>query len=175
MSDNQGGFIKWMGGITATILSGVVVWHLTEGTKPPESTPEKVPPSHESEAIKSPSQEQPSKSLPKTLPPPNEVTRLAPVSPPTQTDPSPVPERWKFMGVSTKTREEIYVDNSSIDRSDGKIHFTYKIGNDLITASADCDTNRWYAKNKNTGEDYGWTSPQSQATQSMMNHVCKQS
>jgi hypothetical protein len=173
MSDSQGGVIKWIGGIAATIISGVIVWHLTEGAKPPERTPENAPSSHESKAIKSPAQEQSPQPLPKLLPPSNKVPQQTPFSPPPQTSPLPVPERWKFMGVSTKTGEEVYVDNSSIDKASGTIRFTYKIGNDLITASADCDANRWYAKNKNTGEDYGWTSPQSQTTQSMMNYVCK--
>ena len=117
---------------------------------------------------------------PPTPPTPTPITTPATVPPqpaspllPIQPLPSPIAERWKFMGVSTKTREEIYVDNGSINNSSGTIRFTYKIGNDLISASADCDANRWYAKNKNTGEDYGWISPQSQATQSMMNYVCK--
>ena len=168
--------IKWIGGIAVTVISGVVVWHLTEGTKPPERTPQNSPSSYESKATTSP-QEQPSQPLTKPLPLSNESPQLAPSSPPAQTNPSPVPlvvpERWKYMGVSTKTGEEIYVDNSSIDKSGGKIRFTYKIGNNLITASADCGTSRWSAKNKNTGEDYGWTSPQSQATRSMMDYVCK--
>jgi len=152
MSSSQGGVIKWMGGIAATIISGVIVWHLTEGTNPPENPLS----SHESPAIKSPVQEQSLQPLPTP-----------------QMSPSSIPERWKLIGVSTKTGEEVYVDNSSIDKASGTIRFTYKIGNDLITASADCNTNRWYAKNKNTGVDYGWTSPQSQTTQIMMNYVCK--
>jgi len=176
MSDSQGGVIKWIGGIATTIITGVVVWHLTEGTKLPERTPENSPSFSESGTIKPPAQEQPSQSPLKPLPPSDDSTQpVTPVtpSPSTQTVPSPVTERWKFMGVSTKTWEEIYVDNSSINKSSSTIYFTYKIGNDLITASADCDANRWDAKNKNTGEEYGWKSPQSPATQSMMNYVCK--
>jgi hypothetical protein len=155
------------------IASGVVAWHLTERAKPPERTPENASLSHKSKAIKLPAQKQSPQLLPKPIPPPNEVPQQTPFSPPPQTSPSPIPERWKFIGVSTKTGEEVYVDNSSIDKASGTIRFTYKIGNDLIIASADCDANRWYAKNRNTGEDYGCTSTQSQTTQSMMNHVFK--
>lgn len=77
------------------------------------------------------------------------------------------------MGISTNTNEAVYVDNTSISKSGGTTNFTYKIGNDLINANAECERNRWHSVNKNTGEDYGWNSPQSQATQSMMNYVCK--
>jgi hypothetical protein len=80
--------------------------------------------------------------------------------------PSPIPYRWEFMG-SASTGEEVYVDSSSINKSDGTTNFTYKIGNDSVTARADCNSNRWYA----TG--YGWYSPQSKATQEMLNYICK--
>lgn len=86
---------------------------------------------------------------------------------------SPNTERWKFMGISTKTNEAVYVDNSSISKSGGTTRFIYKIGNDLIDANGDCDSNRWHSINKKTRQKYGWNSPLSQVTQSMINHVCK--
>jgi serine/threonine protein kinase len=78
---------------------------------------------------------------------------------------SPLSQGWKLMG-SASTGESVYVDSNSIKKSGGDIRFTYKIGNELISANADCGNNRWYAKG------YGWNSPQSQATQSMVNYVC---
>lgn len=81
-------------------------------------------------------------------------------------------ERWEMMGASPKTGEQVYLDRSSISRSGALIGFNYKIGNDVLEAKADCDSNRWSAINKVTRADYGWNSPQSEATQSMMNNVC---
>lgn len=95
---------------------------------------------------------------------------LQQIYPPT---PSPVirtplqsAQDWKFIG-SASTGEVVYVDSSSIRKSEGSIGFNYKIGNELISARADCDNNQWYANG------YGRRSPQSQATQSMLNYVCK--
>jgi hypothetical protein len=89
------------------------------------------------------------------------------------------PEGLLFMGVSTaakKEGEEVYLDINSINKSSGRIHFTYKIGDELITAIADCDANRWYAKSNNTGKEYKkWYSPESQATKNMIKYVCKSS
>jgi len=81
-------------------------------------------------------------------------------------------ERWEMMGASSKTGEEVYLDRSSLSRSGSLISFNYKIGNDVLEAKADCDSNRWSAKNKVSGAEYGWNSPQSEATQSMLNIVC---
>jgi hypothetical protein len=81
-------------------------------------------------------------------------------------------ERWEMMGASSKTGEQVYLDRSSISKSGALIDFNYKIGNDVLEAKADCDSNRWSAINKITGTDFGWNSPQSKATQSMMNYVC---
>ena len=87
--------------------------------------------------------------------------------------PSSTPkERWELMGTSSKTGEEVYLDRLSIYRSGSFIDFTYKIGNDVLEAKADCNSNRWSAVNKVSGADHGWNSPQSEATQSMLNHVC---
>jgi len=87
-------------------------------------------------------------------------------SQPVSSAPSPANPRWEMMG-STAQGEGVYVDSSTIKKSGETINFVYKIGNDLVTASADCNANRWYA----TG--YGWYSPQSKATQDMVNYVCK--
>lgn len=124
----------------------------------------------------SPSQKpaQPSSGL-TTQPTSTQPTISAPSAPlpSNRTAPLSATQRWSPMGVSTKTGEDVYVDNNSIDRSNGTIQFTYKIGDDIISANADCDSNRWHAKNKDTGQDYGWISPQSQATQRMMDLVCQ--
>jgi hypothetical protein len=70
------------------------------------------------------------------------------------------------MGAAS-TGESVSVDTNSINKANETIRFNYKIGNDLIAANADCNNNRWYA------DGYGWYSPQSQATQKMLNYVCK--
>jgi hypothetical protein len=80
-----------------------------------------------------------------------------------QSSPSPV---WKLMGTAS-TGESIYVDTASIKKLSGETEFTYKIGNELVDARADCQGNRWYASK------YGWNSPQSPATQEMLGYVCK--
>lgn len=150
-----------------SILGGNSKPAISEELLSPKTTPS-VPNTPVSVPILTPTPTTPIPTPATTVPPQPE-----PPSPYTQLPLSPVAERWKFMGVSTKTREEIYLDDSNINSFSGTIRFTYKIGNDLISASADCAANRWNAKNKNTGEDYGWISPQSQATQSMMKYVCK--
>lgn len=172
MSNNQEIFIKCIGGIVGGIISGVIVWHLTEGTKPSQSSSLNSS-SPKIEEIKPSTQQQPSQPSSKPLPLPSQSVTPVPSSAPTQKKDSPDIERWGFMGISTKTNEAVYVDNSSISKSHKTTSFIYKIGNDLINASAECDRNRWHSINQNTGQDYGWNSPQSQATQSMMNHVCK--
>jgi len=73
---------------------------------------------------------------------------------------------WKFMGKAS-TGESVYVDSSSVKKTTDSINFTYKIGNELVDARADCSGNRWYASK------YGWSSPSSQATQEMLSYVCK--
>ena len=81
-------------------------------------------------------------------------------------------EKWELLGTSSKTGEEVYLDRLSIFRSGRFIDFTYKIGNDVLEAKADCNLNRCSAINKVSRAEYGWNSPLSQATQSMLNHVC---
>ena len=73
---------------------------------------------------------------------------------------------WKLMGTAS-TGESVYVDTASIRKSGKETEFAYKIGNELVDARADCQSNRWYASK------YGWNSPQSSATQEMLNFVCK--
>ena len=63
--------------------------------------------------------------------------------------------------------EQVAVNENSIRIAGEFIDFEYRIGDDRIAASADCFDNQWYA------EQYGWYSPQSQATQSMLNFVCQ--
>lgn len=72
---------------------------------------------------------------------------------------------WEFMGFAL-TGEAISVNINSVNKSDSSLDFEYKIGDELISASADCKNNRWYAKG------YEWYSPQSEATQKMLNFVC---
>jgi hypothetical protein len=93
-------------------------------------------------------------------------TALPPTPPPTSSSPSQSNPRWEFMG-SAVTGETVSVDSSSINKSGGTVNFTYKIGNDKITARADCNDNKWYA------DGYGWQSPKSKTTQDMLNYVCK--
>jgi hypothetical protein len=69
------------------------------------------------------------------------------------------------MGVSS-TGESILVNRYSIANTNRGRDFTYQIGNESITATADCTGNRWYA------DGYGWYSPQSRATQAMVDFVC---
>ena len=78
----------------------------------------------------------------------------------------PPTQRWEFMGAAS-TGEPISVETNSINQANDTIWFNYKIGDELIASKADCDDNRWYA------DGYGWYSPQSQATQDMLNYVCE--
>jgi hypothetical protein len=72
---------------------------------------------------------------------------------------------WVRMGTAA-TGEEVAVDRDSIYWAEGDLYFTYSIGNEVINAIAYCDSNQWYA------EGYGTYSPQSDATQNMLNYVC---
>ncbi|WP_413168018.1 hypothetical protein ACL6C3_14985 [Capilliphycus salinus ALCB114379] len=73
---------------------------------------------------------------------------------------------WAYMGESS-SGESVYVNNRSmVFRNRNYIEFTYQIGGEVIQAVAYCDENRWYASG------YGTYSPQSRATQNMINFVC---
>ncbi|MBP0005279.1 MAG: hypothetical protein J7642_16465 [Cyanobacteria bacterium SBC] len=72
---------------------------------------------------------------------------------------------WVRMGVAS-TGEVVAVDRDSIGWYDGNLYFTYSIGSEVIDAIAYCRQNQWYA------EGYGTYSPQSEATQNMLNYVC---
>jgi hypothetical protein len=72
---------------------------------------------------------------------------------------------WVYMGTAS-TGEEIYVSSDGIYWDDGW-RFMYSIGNEVIYGKAYCDSNQWYAEGYNQ-----YYSPQSQATQSMLNYVC---
>ena len=53
------------------------------------------------------------------------------------------------------TGERVYIDTSSVKKATDSIHFTYKIGNELVDARPDYSGNRWDATN------YGSRSPSS--------------
>ena len=69
------------------------------------------------------------------------------------------------MGTAS-TGENVSVNVASIQRLGTEVQFRYQIGNDGINAKADCPSNRWYVAG------LGWYTPQSQATQNMMDYVC---
>jgi hypothetical protein len=77
----------------------------------------------------------------------------------------PSEPRWKFMGTAA-TGESVSVDTDSIQQINGTLRFTYQIGSEMVAARADCNNNQWYT------ERYGNYTPQSEATQSLLNHVC---
>lgn len=72
---------------------------------------------------------------------------------------------WVNMGTAA-TGERIWLDRYSVQGSQRGVDFRYKIGNEIINATANCSRNQWYA------EGYGTLSPQSRATQAMLNYVC---
>ena len=88
------------------------------------------------------------------------------IEPPIFVEPSTPSTAWEFMGTAS-SGEAVSVDVNSIRPLGDSVDFDYKIGNEIIVASADCFQNRWYA------EQNGWYSPQSNATQSMQNFVCQ--
>lgn len=69
---------------------------------------------------------------------------------------------WSYMGQAS-TGEDVYLDTDSITPARS---FRYDIGGELINAQAYCDRNEWYV------EGYGFYSPQSRATQRMLDTVC---
>lgn len=80
--------------------------------------------------------------------------------------PSSLPtESWQRLGMAV-TGEEVAVDSGSIQKSGRNLNFIYKIGDEVISANADCSGNRWFANG------YGWQSPKSEATIKMLNYVC---
>ncbi len=75
-------------------------------------------------------------------------------------------QRWQSMGLAS-TDEMLAVDSESISVDSGMVAFKYRIGSETVPAEADCDNNEWYT------EKYGSYSPESEATQRMMNYVCQ--
>ncbi|MCM1983544.1 serine/threonine-protein kinase [Lyngbya confervoides] len=73
---------------------------------------------------------------------------------------------WAYMGTAV-TGEQVFVDNASIVPTGSQTQFTYRIGSEQLEAQAACASNQWFVK------DYGWYSPQSEATQSMLDYVCR--
>ena len=77
---------------------------------------------------------------------------------------------WVYIGHAS-TGEALYIDNDSIFKgqngSDNLVVFTYSLNEEELSAIADCSKNEWYV------EDYEEPfSPESQATQDMLNYVC---
>lgn len=76
-------------------------------------------------------------------------------------------ENWVYMGKAS-TGEDISVDADSIFAGREGKRFIYSIGNETIHGAANCSNNTWYAL------EYDQTySPQSEATQKMLNYVCE--
>ena len=74
---------------------------------------------------------------------------------------------WEFMGTAV-TGESVSVSNQSIVSTGTNVKFQYRIGNEVIDATADCTKNQWLARGYAR-----WYTPTSQATQAMMNYVCR--
>ena len=75
-------------------------------------------------------------------------------------------ETWIYMG-DASTGEPISVDADSIFNGREGKRFMYKIGNEILHATANCQNNSWYAL------EYDQTySPNSEATQQMLVYVC---
>lgn len=72
---------------------------------------------------------------------------------------------WVYMGTAS-TGEAIHVSSDGIYWDDGW-RFMYSIGNEVIYGKAYCESNQWYAEGYNA-----YYTPQSSATQSMLNYVC---
>ena len=151
---------------SAFIIGGIVGFSILVGSViVVRSLPESAEPLTASVAPAAP----PSTPVP-TLPSPTHV----PSGPATSStaESLPIAERaasdvnWKLMGTAS-SGESVLVNVSSIRPSDDSVAFEYRIGDELVVASANCPRNRWYA------EKYGWYSPQSEATQSMLNFVCQ--
>jgi hypothetical protein len=84
-----------------------------------------------------------------------------------KTDPPKLGSQWESMGEAS-TGEAVFVDSSSISGSGTRRSFTYRIGGDTVSATADCDSGTWFAKKYSQ-----WQSPLSTATKDMIAYVCK--
>ncbi|MDY6937626.1 MAG: hypothetical protein SWY16_08155 [Cyanobacteriota bacterium] len=77
---------------------------------------------------------------------------------------------WVYMGEAS-TGESVYVDRDSIAKGQGSqnyvVSFTYSLNEEEFIALGNCSSNTWYV------EGYGTYSPQSEATQNMMDYVCE--
>lgn len=76
-------------------------------------------------------------------------------------------EDWVDMGTAD-TGEKVYVDADSIYAGKEGKRFIYSIGNETLHAAANCSNNTWYVLEYDTTY-----SPQSNATQKMLNYVCE--
>lgn len=178
---------KWIwGGVVGTtlVLAGFWIGNLNKPSPSPTQPVEVAPAPAPQETSVSPSPPGPAAQSPTptagTTPSANEANSSAnapvepavPVTPappatstPAPAAPAPPASGWEFMG-NAATGERVSVNNQSIVRAGGNVQFQYRIGNELISATADCGSNQWFASG------YGWYTPQSQATQQMMNYVC---
>ncbi|MEO0885336.1 MAG: protein kinase [Cyanobacteria bacterium J06634_6] len=156
-------------GLSVLIGSVIVVNNLPEtadlttGSSITESVPDAIT---ENTAELLPPDDVPLPESSPDAPLPPEITEPETIESALATEPQNSAPVWEFMG-NAATGEALSVNVSSIRPSGSGIDFEYSIGNEIILASADCITNRWYA------DAYGWYSPQSNATQSMMNFVCQ--
>ncbi len=172
---------KWIGGGVigvVLVLVGFWVGNLNNQSSVQTQTTNASPLASPPETPTTPPQ---TASPPATSPSPQGVNTSSPVEPaptsspvpsaPARSQPSPIAASppavsdWEFMG-SASTGESVSVSNQSIVVREGNVQFRYRIGKDIIDATADCASNQWFASG------YGWYTPQSQATQSMLDYVC---
>ncbi|MEM9948368.1 MAG: protein kinase [Cyanobacteria bacterium P01_D01_bin.36] len=143
-------------GVSILVGAVVVVANMPEPTAAPVvDIPEEVPPAPLAVDAPELPVAEPEPALPSSTIPPEPVLSPAP----SQFD-------WRFMGTAS-SGESVSVNANSIILEGDLLSFEYKIGEELILASADCFENQWYT------ELYGWYSPQSRATQEMLNFVCQ--
>jgi hypothetical protein len=115
MSDNQGGVIKWIGAISTAVISGVIVWHLTEGTKPLERTPQNAPPeSSSSSSLPNSESRPPRQSLPSSRP--ETVTISAPDPPSSKTFQPLSPAQ---ISIKLLDKRGLYLASTTLLYSDG--------------------------------------------------------
>jgi hypothetical protein len=80
---------------------------------------------------------------------------------------SAIQPKWKFFGKAS-TGEGIFVRLDSVEKNGSSIDFKYRIGSEILDASAECGSSQWYV-----GKYDKWYSPSSQSTQDMLDFVCR--
>ncbi len=131
-------------------------------TETSPSTPTPVPEASNPVPNPSPAIDNSSSTPPVSTPQTPQTNSINPAIP----SPAPSSGGWEFVGYAS-TEESVYVDRGSIQKSGKGINFKYQIGKNIVSATADCQGDRWYA------EGYDWYSPQSPATQNMLAYVCQ--